>query len=59
MEGKMKIMQIRILQITSRNRLSPRYINIATTPIQQFESKGILGQQQNMPKKKEMTTKAK
>jgi hypothetical protein len=42
-----------------RNRLSSRYINIATTSIQQFESKGMLGQQQNMPKKKEITTKAK
>jgi hypothetical protein len=36
-----------------RNRLSPRYINIATTPIQLFEHKKMLGQQQkNMPKKK-------
>jgi hypothetical protein len=28
---------------TCRNRLSPRYINIATTPIQQFEHKKMLG----------------
>jgi hypothetical protein len=37
----------------------PHYINIATTPIQQFESKGMLGQQQKHAQEKKMTTKAK
>jgi hypothetical protein len=35
-----------IFQRTPRNRLSARYINIATTPIQQLETKRMLGQQQ-------------
>jgi hypothetical protein len=36
-----------------RNRLSPRYIiNIATTPIQQFESKGMPRQQQKYAQEK-------
>jgi hypothetical protein len=45
---------------SSRNSLSLRYINITITPIQESETKVMLGQQQNMSKsKKEMKTKAK
>jgi hypothetical protein len=38
-------------QSLSRNRLSPRYINIAITPIQQFEHRKMLGQQQKHAQK--------
>jgi hypothetical protein len=39
--------------LAPRNRLSPRYSNIATTPIQQFEHKKMLGQRQKTyPKKR-------
>jgi hypothetical protein len=49
-----------IVRLLPRNRLSPRYINIATTPIQQFENqKNAEATAKNMPKKKEMTAKAK
>jgi hypothetical protein len=41
-----------ILHYTPRNRLSPRYINIATTLIQQIEAKEMLGQQQKHAQEK-------